>query len=359
MTMPTLDDVTAKLWDTAGPVDAAASYPAGEIALLADAGLLAAALPGGPLIADCQGLCGTLTRIGGANLSVGRLYEGHVNAATLACAYGDGGAAAIIADEVRHGRISAVWNAERGGGPVATRTDGGWSITGTKVHCSGAGSVRRPVVTARIADTEHAPVLMLFPDTTLPGVSVDLSVWRPSGMRATATGTVTFADMFVPDDAVVGQPGDYHRSPLFSGGAWRVLAVQLGALRRILELHADALVRSGRDNDPVFRARFATAAGGFELARLSVAEAARRAETSKDHAAIDAYVDGARGQFETLALAGIDAARRNVGLGSFIAPNPLDRVIRDLETYLRQPFLDASRDAAARYLLPRRGCFPR
>lgn len=352
--MPTLDDVTSRLWDTAGPVDAAARYPALEIALLGEAGLLAAALPDGPLIAENERLRDTLMRIGGASLPVGRLYEGHVNAATLGHAYG-GVSTAILADEVRQGRISAVWNAERGGGPVARRTGGGWTVSGTKVHCSGAGSVRRPVVTARIDDTEQAPVLMLLPDMALPGVSVDLSVWPASGMRATATGTVTFADVFVSDDAVIGQPGDYHRSPLFSGGAWRVLAVQLGALQRILDLHATALMRSARADDPVFRARFAAAAGGFELARLLVAEAARRAGTSNDPEAIDAYVDGARGQFETLALQGIDAARRNVGLGSFIAPNALDRVIRDLETYLRQPFLDASRDAAARYLLPRGG----
>ncbi|WP_375422625.1 hypothetical protein [uncultured Sphingomonas sp.] len=355
---PTLDDVTARLWETAEPIDAAACYPSAEIALLGEAGLLAAALPDGPLLAHNDHLRDTLMRIGAASLPVGRLYEGHVNAATLVRTYGAGGPAAILADEAAHGRISAVWNAERGDGPVATRISGGWTIAGRKVHCSGAGSVRRPVVTARIAEAGDAPALMLLPDMTAPGVASDLAVWRASGMRATATGTVMFDGVFVADDAVIGEPGDYYRSPLFSGGAWRVLAVQLGGLQRILALHADALIRSGRERDPVFRARFAAAAGGFELARLSVAEAARRAQVSEDPAAIDAYVDGARGQFETLALAGVDAARRNVGLRSFIAPDPLDRVVRDLETYLRQPFLDASRDAAAGYLLPRAGCYP-
>ena len=73
--------------------------------------------------------------------------------------------------------------------------------------------------------------------------------------------------------------------------------------------------------------------------------------------AIDAYADLARGGFEELALAGIAAARRNVGLGSFIAPDPLDRALRDLETNLRQPFLDASRDHAATWLIQRNGRF--
>ena len=74
-------------------------------------------------------------------------------------------------------------------------------------------------------------------------------------------------------------------------------------------------------------------------------------------ATIDAYIDLARVGFETLALGIIEATRRNVGLSSFVAPNPLDRCLRDLETYLRQPFLDASRDNAAAWLLRTGGRF--
>ena len=352
--------VEAEVFGRAAAVDAAGAYPADDIAALADGGLLHAPLParlgGTGLASDAATLRDVLVVIGRASLTVGRLYEGHANAVLLVEHYGRAPAMAIVAEEIEAGRPSGVWNAERGGGLAAHRMADGWRLAVRKVHCSGAGSVVRPIVTARPVG-EDAPI-MLLPDLTTAGVTVDLSVWRAAGMRGTATATVDFDGVFVPDAAVVGEVGDYYRSPLFSGGAWRVLAVQLGGLERILMLHAERLRGSGRDADPVFRARFAQAAAGCELARLSVAEAARRAAVPGAPAdAVDAYVDLARGGFEELALAGIAAARRNVGLGSFIAPDPLDRVLRDLETYLRQPFLDASRDHAATWLLPRGGRF--
>lgn len=351
--------LAAAILARAGAVDETAAFPADDIAALADAGLLAAPLPvvvgGGGLgltAATVRDLRALLTAFGRASLTVGRLFEGHVNAAKLVDRYG--GPSAVIAAEIAAGRISGVWNAERGAGLRATRVDGGWRLDGRKIHCSGAGSIRRPLLTAR--DTGDA-VRLFLPDLTDPGVTIDLSVWRAAGMRGTATGTVDFAGVVVPDAATVGGPGDYYRSPLFSGGAWRVLAVQLGGVERVMRLHAARLSASGRATDPVFRARFARAAGQAEAARLLVTEAAGRAEDDGDPGAIDAYVDLARSMFEDLALGVIDAARRNVGLGTFIAPDPLDRALRDLETYLRQPFVDASRDHAAAWLLDHGGAF--
>lgn len=341
----TLAAVISRIWQRAEAVDAAAAFPAVDISDLAGCGLIASCVN----LLDASGLP-VLSAIGGASLTVGRLFEGHLNAIKLVHRYGNRSAAAILSGEVAAGRISGVWNAEHGGGVTATRVPGGYRLSGGKVHCSGAGTVQRPVITARI----DGETLMLLPDLADPAVRVDLTVWRASGMRGTATGSVDFHGVEVPKGAVIGGPGDYYRSPWFSGGAWRVIAVQLGGLDRIMALHAKRL----RLNDPVARERFAVAAGAHESARLLVAEAARRAEThAAEPEAIDAYVNLARGTFETAALAVIEATRRNVGLSTFIAPDPLDRCLRDLETYLRQPFLDASRDHVATWLAARGGRF--
>ena len=339
-----IDAVAERIWARAAAVDAAAAFPMADIDDLAASGWLTA-------VHDVGGAATLpwLAAIGGASLTVGRLFEGHLNAVQLA-ARSAGPARDILRAETAAGRISGVWNAERDGGLSATRVAGGYRLSGRKIRCSGAGAIRRPVVTARV----DGDWLMLLPDTTDPAVAVDLSVWRASGMRGTATGTVTFDDVMVGDAAVIGAPGDYYRSPWFSGGAWRVLAVQRGGLDRIMALHARRL----RLDDAVARARFAAAAGAHEAARLLVAEAAQRAEAPHDDcAAIDAYVDLARGSFEGAALTVIEMTRRNIGLSSFIAPDPLDRCIRDLETYLRQPFLDVSRDHAAGWLAAHGGRF--
>ncbi len=339
-----LNALAERIWQRAAVVDEAATFPSDDIADLVSSGMIAA----------CTGLLDesalpVLSIIGAASLTVRRLFEGHLNAVKLAHRYGGIETAALVRTETAAGRILGVWNAEHGDGVVATRIGGGYRLAGTKVYCSGAGMIRRPVTTA----SSNGEKLMFLPDVASPRVSIDLAIWRAAGMRGSATGSVTFHELEVPDAAVLGGVGDYYRSPWFSGGAWRVIAVQLGALDRIMKLHAERL----RD-DPVARARFAAAAGAHEGARLHVWEAASRAETpASDPEEVDAYVDLARGTFETAALTIIEATRRNAGLSSFIAPDPLDRCLRDLETYLRQPFLDASRDHAARWLEVRGGRF--
>ena len=337
--------------------DAEGAFPQASIAILASAGLLTAPFPtalGGMALGTLPGtidaLRAVLTTIGNASLAVGRLYEGHVNAAILAVRHGGDAIVAALAAEARAGRLSGVWNAQPGAGLVMTRVDGGWQLDGGKIYCSGAGAIRRPVVTAARAPGE--PPLMLVPDMTAPGASVELSGWRAAGMRGSASGTASFDRVIVADAATLGGEGDYYRSPAFSAGAWRVLAVQLGAIQRILALHAEFLRSSGREREPVLRGRFADAAADAELARLVVVAAAARAEDDNSAPADrENYVNMARTAFERLGLAIVAATRRNVGLTSFMAPNPIDRVLRDLETYLRQPFLDASRDSVARHLL--------
>ena len=366
--VPAAHDAIARLrtiadgiFDRATTVDVAASFPTDDIAALAGVGLLVAPLPssagGEGLATDIEAvahLSALLQTVGEASLTVGRLFEGHCNAILLVERFG--GPMAALAAEAAAGRISAVWNAQRGAGLTAHRDRGGWRLKGGKIHCSGAGSIARPLVTAHPAGDDR-PLMMLV-DMASAGIRIDLSVWQAAGMRGTATGTLDFDDVFVPDDDVVGLPGDYYQAPLFAGGAWRVIAVQLGGMRRVLALQAAHLERSGRGGDAVVRHRFAAAAGAFEAARLIVAEASCRATDAATAAeAAVAYVDLARSSFEILALQIIDIARRNVGLSAFIGPDPLDRCCRDLETYLRQPMIDASRDNAAAYLLARGGVF--
>lgn len=330
-----------------------AAFPAVSIKRLADAGLLTEPLPNG--LGNGK-LWERLIWAGRSSLTVGRLFEGHVNGAVLIANYGSDENRTCMMEAAKQGLITGVWNAQRGKGLIAERCAGGWVLTGSKIFCSGAGSIRYPIVTASVAGT--GKVLMMLPDTDNAKAKVDLSLWQPAGMRGTATGTVTFEQLFVPDCAVIGKPGDYYRSPLFSGGAWRVLAVQLGGLQHIVSLHARRLIEWRRCEDPNMRARFAIATQNLELARLLVLEASRRAADPGCNAdAIDAYVDSARATFERLALEIIETTRRNIGLSTFIKSDPLDLVIRDLETYLRQPFLDASRDNAVKYLLNREGSF--
>ena len=56
---------------------------------------------------------------------------------------------------------------------------------------------------------------------------------------------------------------------------------------------------------------------------------------------------------ERAALDVIALVERGIGLSAFTRPEPIERVVRDLSTYLRQPFPDAALDDAAAYLVRR------
>jgi alkylation response protein AidB-like acyl-CoA dehydrogenase len=296
-----------------------------------------------------------LEAIGGADLSAGRIFEGHVNAVKLVFRYGDAEQQAALAADVRAGAVCGVWNAEAPPGlrlDAAPMRDRPGVLTGAKIYASGLGLVTRPLFTAK---TPEGRMLMLAP--RLPrDQAYDLSAWRVRGMRATATGTIDFTGLAIAQSDVIGAPDDYYRSPTFKGGAWRFAAVQCGAASRLAVLMREELRARRRTDDPHQKARVGTAALAAETARLWVARAAAIAEDpAGDPAAADAYVNLARLAVERSALEVIALVERGLGLSAFTRPSPVERVVRDLSTYLRQPFPDGALEGAASYLMERDG----
>lgn len=288
-------------------------------------------------------LMAVLRQLGAADLSVGRLFEGHANAVLLVRRYGSSEQVAALADAVERGGFSGVWGAEGSVRLEGGRVGGGWALTGGKILASGAGEVTHPLVP--VATTEGQ--LLMVP--VLPrGERVDVSGWTAQGMRATATGAVDFTGLTVPDDHVIGRPGDFMRQPAFSGGAWRFCAVHLGATERLVDLLRESLSTRGRDGDPYQAQRIAQATVAVTTARFWVAEAARKLATENEPDLVVAFANLTRGVTERAALDVLELVHRGVGLSGFLRPNPIERISRDLATYLRQPVPDLAMSDAAR-----------
>ena len=126
------------------------------------------------------------------------------------------------------------------------------------------------------------------------------------------------------------------------------------------------LAATGRGGDPHQQARLGLALAEAETARLWVQEAAQLAEGpeagepeapddagGEAAARIVAYVDLARGAVERAGLAALELAQRSIGLGAFLRPAPVERIARDLATYLRQPGPDRAVTSAAQHALAR------
>ena len=349
--------VAEELFAGAAARDAAAAFPDGAFALLHAADLMMAPFParlGGAGLAEpaaVDALCHVLRAVGGGDLSVGRLYEGHVNAVALVARYGTSRQLGALAEDVRAGAMSGVWNAE--GALPATLEHGGdgWRLRGAKILASGVGSVTRPVVPVARGGASSAVTVMTIPHLAA-GERADLSRWTAQGMRSTCTGTVDLDGLPIGPDQVIGGDDDYRGQPNFFGGAWRFCAVQLGAVERLLDLYRADLNRMGRGGDPFQRERVAACATAAETAALWVGQAARMvAAEARPTAEILAYVGLTRGVVERAGLDTMEAVHRGLGLGSFMRPHPAERVARDLATYLRQPAPDgAMADAAAAVL---------
>jgi alkylation response protein AidB-like acyl-CoA dehydrogenase len=202
----------------AGALERKAAFPLEDVAALRSSGALAyfARPQAQPL-----DLMEALRLVGRGNLSVGRIFEGHVNAAGLVDAYGDARQKRRLHEQLAAGEVFGVWNTER---PPGVRVAAGGEIialTGRKCFATGAGYIDHAIVTATLADGRRQMVIVGAADES----RADASGWRVHGMKATLSGTYDLTGLSADETAQLGRPGDYELEPRFSAGAWRFTAV--------------------------------------------------------------------------------------------------------------------------------------
>ena len=337
----------------AGEQDCDEGFPAEDVANLGRLGLLAAPIPsdeGGVGLGEEPGACklaAVLRLVGYGSLALGRIYEGHVNALQLIARYGNIGQRERLFADALDGHLFGVWNTDAPGNCLRLAEDR--RLRGVKTFASGAGFVTRALVTVK-REPGTSPLMLVVP--LEPGNRADLTEWRAHGMRASATGTVDFENIAVSEDRILGGWDDYHRQPVFSGGAWRFAAVQLGGIEAVFDAWRHHLARLGRGADPHQLARLGEGAIAVEGARQWVERAARTvAENELAPERIVAFVNLARLAIERAGLDVLQLAQRSVGLQGFLREHPLERLSRDLATYLRQPAPDRAFTTAAAEIL--------
>jgi alkylation response protein AidB-like acyl-CoA dehydrogenase len=325
-------------WDRANGPEV---FPADRVAAIAEAGGLSAFtdLPDAHAV---RLLVRALRLVGGADLSLGRVWEGHVNAAQLVYSYGTATQRAALDHHLAAGKVLGVWNTETEPMTLEPHGASAWRLRGAKVFATAAGHLDAALITARLPD--GGKQLVLVPITGMPD-RVDNSRWQVRGMKGTDSGRFDFDRLVVGDDALIGAPGDYEQEPRFSAGAWRFAAVQLGATEALLRHWRDHLVQTGKGEAAIQRHRFGAGVTAVRSAGLWVAQAAARAEAGEDDAV--PLVLMARGVVEEAALMVMEAAARSVGTQAFFDGSRIDRITRDLGLYLRQPVPDQARERAA------------
>lgn len=344
---PRVEAVFDQLVKSGARYDAAPLYPLESVEALRAEGLHCLFAPpdcGGQSFADARAentaLLNVLRIIGRADLSLGRIFEGHVNALKLFAWFGSAAQKAALSLSLRDGAFYGVWATEPPPGVALTRDGDGWVLSGSKAFATGAGGLDHAVVTARRED--GATQLVVVP-ADCPG-RADLSGWRVRGMRATGSGTYDLSGLKIGEIHLLGSPGDYGGEPRFTAGAWRFLAVQLGGIEGLLAETRSAMSEIAR-GDPLQRVKFAEAVAATRTAYLWVREAAQRA--ADDAADAPDFVRMTRGIVERAAFDVMERAARIVGTRSAFDGQRIDKITRDLSLYLRQAGPDHARDQAA------------
>ena len=179
-----------------------------------------------------------LMEVGREDLSFAKLAEAHWDAMAILA---EAGCSAVP------GALYAVWASEVPGEPLRlVPCDRGYSVSGRKAFCSGAGLVDRALVTVQTAG--NAPEQRLVEiDLRLNAerLQFDGSAWATEAFRLTQTGAVTFASAAIGEEALVGGPGWYLERPGFWHGACGPAACWAGGAGGLL--HA---ARASRRDDP-------------------------------------------------------------------------------------------------------------
>ncbi len=364
---PGIDDETlvAALRDEAAAVDVDHGFPTRSVALLSRSGWLRADTIEPP---QRGRLFERLATVGRGSLPVGRIYEGHLNALLLFEACGTPQQRARYEADAAAGHLFAVWNTEAADGVRIRMASDRIELHGSKTFATAAGHATRAVVTGTDAEAQRWMVVV---DTERTPPELDRSFWHPLGMRPTASAMADFGGITLPRHALLGRAGDYYREPMFSTGAARFSAVQLGGAEAIFDETRAFLQRLGRIDDPYQRARLGEMAMCVATGRHWLAAAGKRllepaaaaptdttdAPTRRADADI-AFAHLMRTAVEDLCLRVLPLVERSVGARGLLRPEPFERLHRDLTHYLRQGAPDAVLAAAGAFVLARRGAAP-
>ena len=352
----------------AATIDRSGAFPVREFELIAKAGLLTAPLARtwGGLGLGIDGssiakLLTLLTQIGRANLVVGRIYEGHVNALQLIQTFGTPTQIETFANAAHQHKIFGVWNAEETDGvTIMPLGNGKYRLAGAKTFATGCGYVDRPFIGGALPN--GAWQLCIVPMDEVATVS-DPSWWQPAGMRATASCKVDFTGVILDESMLIGQPGDYYRQPWLTAGVVRFAAVQLGGAAALFDATRQFLQSIDRTKDPYQEERLGRMALGIESGQLWLQGAASQLEqydpifagdptiAHPQAVALVAYTNMVRTAIEQIGMEAIQLCARSVGTRGLLPPHSIERIIRDLTLYLRQPAFDASIASVGQYVL--------
>jgi hypothetical protein len=251
---------------------------------------------------------------------------------------------------VEDGKLFGSWGSEpdrRGGasvgGTVIAPRNGGFVVDGAKHFCTMAGAASRYMVHCAMQGLPSPQnlQLVLVPHDH-PGLRIT-GEWDTLGMRATVSPSVTLTGCDVPEDALLGQPGESLKSGVGLAFGLGYAAIYAGVARQALDFTVDFCTTHRFEPDPETRAHnlivqrhVAEMDMALEAARLVLYQSASR---WADADALQRAVLAARAKCLATQAAVMITGRavQVVGGRSAHRRHPLERLLRDVRTATLMP----------------------
>ena len=302
-----------------------------------------------------ESLLKILKYIGGGNLVMGRVLEGHINAQLLIEQFGDDIQKEMFAKDAFEGNLFGVWNTQAENRTTLTKSENAnYVLNGSKIFATGTGYVTRPIITAALDDGSWQMCVVPIDEIEK---KVDSSWWDPMGMKASRSYKVTFENVIISKENLLGNPNDYYSQPQFSGGAVRFAAVQLGAIEMLLLQTIEYLKSLKRTDDPYQKMRLGEMSIAVTSGNLWLKDAAKKMDnymknpSDQNAEILLTQTNMMRTAIEKIATEVMALCQKSVGARGLNKPYHFERIIRDLNTYLRQPAPDASLADVGRFAL--------
>jgi alkylation response protein AidB-like acyl-CoA dehydrogenase len=343
----------------AAAFDREATFPAQDFADLYRAGLLTAAIGpefGGlglsPYRGDVFALWLMTKEFAKVDLSLARCWEGHCNSMVLIDGMGSSAQKERwFAGVVGKGEIWVAWSGEPQArasseksafGTTTTRVENGYVINGSKAFATSAGGAHWAILLVSTAGPGGArhnsgspeSLLLLACDLSDTSVHVDPSWWDPIGMRATVSHVVRFNETFIPDQNVIGRPGQYLAENWQTCFIPHYAAAFLGAAEGAYEFALDYITSQNKGTDPYVQHHIGQSAINVETGHLWLRHVADMWEAGRHD---EAQLAGSRARhiIEHLAEDTVKRSIRACGARSLNRPSSLERIYRDLSIYIR------------------------
>jgi hypothetical protein len=313
-------------------------FPDDAFALLREAGALSFNAHPGDRRPRAELELSLVRRVAAADGSVGRIFDGHLNAVERLAVQAPTELRDAELQEVCEGRLLAgVWGGNPGAGegvPAQIAALSGTEvIRGVKAFCSGAGGLDRAAVLVRDPNDERPALVWV--DLGHDGVEIDRDWYRAAGLVASESHRVVFHD--VPVMARLGGPGAIAVQPWFARDALRTTASWAGMADTAVEGALTVLAQrpSRSDLETLAAGRILTAQRTIDAWMATAARAIDEADPD-----LPAIAVHARAAVADACRSLLDEAARACGSTPFVRAGALDRARRDLELFLLQHRLD-------------------